>query len=507
MENNKKVFLMILDGWGEAPALNSNAIAHSSTPFISSCYKKHPHAQLLTHGENVGLPDGQMGNSEVGHMNIGAGRIVYQELARLNKEVRNNNMQHNAALRELFNYCVNQDKPLHLLGLLSDGGVHSNISHLLHLIKLASQAGITRIIIHAITDGRDTDPQSGSIYMQQLMDYLNKNAVINTYIGSVCGRYYAMDRDKRWERVQQAYQLYTKGIGSKFENPLEAIRQSYAQGITDEFIKPCVIAQPVPVTIYDGDAVLCFNFRTDRCREITYVLTQEALHEYDMHPLQLQYATMTRYDESFKSVHVLYEKSDVNLPIGEVLSMNNKTQLRIAETEKYPHVTFFFNGGREQPFAGEERILVPSPKVATYDMQPEMSANEITARVIPFMKEKTPDFICLNFANPDMVGHTGVYSAVQKAIETVDNCAAQIVNAGLDLGYSFIIIADHGNADYMINDDGTPNTAHSTNPVPCIIIDNMYKKVSNGQLADVAPTILKLMGITQPELMTGKSLV
>ncbi|MBK8845605.1 MAG: 2,3-bisphosphoglycerate-independent phosphoglycerate mutase [Bacteroidetes bacterium] len=507
MENNKKVFLMILDGWGEAPAVNSNAIAHSHAPFISECMRKFPHAQLLTHGENVGLPDGQMGNSEVGHMNIGAGRIVYQDLARLNKEVRENTMQHNVALNELFEYSLNQDKPLHLLGLISDGGVHSHINHLLHLVKLASQAGVSRIIIHAITDGRDTDPKSGLTYILNLRDYIKEHALSNVYIGTVCGRYYAMDRDKRWERVQQAYNLFIKGKGVKFENAEEAIRQSYLQGVTDEFIKPCVITQPVPVTISDGDAVMCFNFRTDRCREITYVLTQEAFHEYDMHPLQLHYATMTRYDDTFKNIHVLYEKSDVNLPIGEVLALNNKSQLRIAETEKYPHVTFFFNGGREQTFAGEERIMVPSPKVATYDMQPEMSAREITAKVILFMKEQSPDFVCLNFANPDMVGHTGVYEAVQKAIETVDDCAAQIVKTGLECGYSFIIIADHGNADYMINDDGTPNTAHSTNPVPCIIINKNCKHVNNGQLADVAPTILKLIGIEQPPVMTGKSLV
>ncbi|MFN4233648.1 MAG: 2,3-bisphosphoglycerate-independent phosphoglycerate mutase [Bacteroidia bacterium] len=504
---SKKVVLVILDGWGIGDKSKSDAIAHSKKPFFDSLIAKYPKATLLTCGEHVGLPDGQMGNSEVGHLNIGAGRIVYQDLVKINLAIRDKSMEQNEALNNALNYVKTSGKKLHLMGLVSDGGVHSSQEHLHALCDIAKERGIDKVFIHAFTDGRDTDPKSAYGFIEKLEKHLKNSS---GKIASVVGRYYAMDRDKRWERVKLAYDLLVHGVGEKHTHALEAIQHSYNNGVTDEFIKPVVIVdeQKNPIAkIEDGDAVICFNFRTDRCREITMALTQQAFHEYNMHPLQLHYVTMTNYDATFKNVHVMFDKDNLSMTLGEVLAKANKKQIRIAETEKYPHVTFFFSGGREKEFENEKRILIPSPKVATYDLQPEMSAQQIVDAIIPELKNKWPDFVCLNFANPDMVGHTGVYEAIQKAIETVDSCLKQIVECGLENAYSFVIIADHGNADVAINPDGTPNTAHSLNPVPIIVIDKDVKNVKNGILADVAPSILHIMNISQPKEMTGKSLV
>jgi len=503
----KKVVLVILDGWGIGDKSKSDAIAHSKKPFFDALISKYPNATLLTSGENVGLPDGQMGNSEVGHLNIGAGRIVYQDLVKINLAIRDKSIEKNEALVNTFNYIKNTGKKLHLIGLVSDGGVHSSQEHLHALCDIANKNEITNLFIHAFTDGRDTDPKSALGFIEKLDNHLKKSC---GKIASIIGRYYAMDRDKRWERIKLAYDLLVHGDGEKHHNPLDAIQQSYKNGITDEFIKPIVIVDEKnhPIAkIEEGDAVICFNFRTDRCREITIALTQQAFEEYNMHPLNLHYVTMTNYDDTFKNIHVMFNKDNLNMTLGEVLEKENKKQIRIAETEKYPHVTFFFSGGREQEFKNEKRILIPSPKVATYDLQPEMSAQKIVDAIIPELKANWPDFVCLNFANPDMVGHTGVYEAIQKAIETVDNCLKQVVTCGLENNFSFVIIADHGNADVAINPDGTPNTAHTLNPVPLIVIDKDVKQVKSGILADVAPTILHLMGIAQPKEMTGKVLV
>jgi 2,3-bisphosphoglycerate-independent phosphoglycerate mutase len=503
----KKLALIILDGWGIGDRSKSDAIANAHTPFMDSLYTKYPHSQLLTSGGHVGLPDGQMGNSEVGHLNIGAGRIVYQDLAKINNEVKENRIDTNPVLIEAMQYARANGKSLHLMGLLSDGGVHSHYSHLYKLCDMAKKQGLTDVFIHVFTDGRDTDPRSGLIYIEDLEKHLGTSA---GRIATVIGRYYAMDRDKRWERVRIAYDLLVNGIGTKTSNVISDIQSSYNMDVTDEFIKPIVVTgsdgNPV-ATIKDGDAVICFNFRTDRCREITQVLTQHDMPEFGMQTLPLHYVTMTNYDETFTNVHVVYDKDNLTMTLGEVLSRAGKKQIRIAETEKYPHVTFFFSGGREEAFQGEKRILIPSPKVATYDLQPEMSANELTQAIIPEMEKAEADFICLNFANPDMVGHTGVYDAVIKAVETVDNCTRKIVEAGIASGYSFLIIADHGNADFMINPDGTPNTAHTTNPVPCILIDKDIDHVRNGKLADIAPTVLAILGLSQPPEMTGEVLV
>lgn len=504
---SKKVVLVILDGWGIGDKSKADAIAHSKKPFFDSLMAKYPHATLLTCGENVGLPDGQMGNSEVGHLNIGAGRIVYQDLVKINLAIRDKSIEKNEALNKAFDYVKASGKKLHLMGLVSDGGVHSSQEHLHALCDIAKARGIDNVFIHAFTDGRDTDPKSAYGFIEKLENHLKNSS---GKIASVVGRYYAMDRDKRWERVKLAYDLLVHGEGEKHKTALEAIQHSYNNGVTDEFIKPIVIVdeQQKPLAkIEEGDAVICFNFRTDRCREITMALTQQAFHEYNMHPLNLHYVTMTNYDATFKNVHIMFDKDNLSKTMGEVLSKAGKKQIRIAETEKYPHVTFFFSGGREQEFENEKRILIPSPKVATYDLQPEMSAQQIADAIVPELKNKWPDFVCLNFANPDMVGHTGVYEAIQKAIETVDNCLKQVVETGLGNDYSFVIIADHGNADVAINPDGTPNTAHSLNPVPFIVIDKDVKQVKNGVLADVSPTILYLMGIQQPQEMTGKNLV
>jgi 2,3-bisphosphoglycerate-independent phosphoglycerate mutase len=503
----KKVALIILDGWGIGDGSKSDAITNANTPFMDNLFSEYPHSTLRTSGENVGLPEGQMGNSEVGHLNIGAGRIVYQDLALINKAIREKTIDTNPALVKAFEYAKLNNVAVHFIGLVSEGGVHSSQSHLHYLCDMANRKGLQNVFIHAFTDGRDTDPKSGLGYITDLEKHL-KNTTAK--IASVVGRYYAMDRDKRWERVKVAYDLLVKGEGKPTHNITDAISESYAEGITDEFIKPIVnttISGTPLATIKNNDVVICFNFRTDRCREITNVLTQENMPEFDMRTLSLYYVTMTNYDHSFKNVNVVYNKEDLKMTLGEVLEKAGKTQIRIAETEKYPHVTFFFSGGREKEFNGERRIMASSPKVATYDLKPEMSANEITTSVLPELENATADFICLNFANPDMVGHTGVYEAVIKAVETVDSCLQKVVEAGLKSGYSFIIIADHGNADFMINPDGTPNTAHTTNPVPCILIDKEYKSVNNGRLADIAPTILKLMGIPSPKEMEGIPLI
>ncbi|MBI2272121.1 MAG: 2,3-bisphosphoglycerate-independent phosphoglycerate mutase [Bacteroidetes bacterium] len=504
---SKKVVLVILDGWGIGDGSKSDAIANANTPFVDGLYKKYPHSTLRTSGENVGLPDGQMGNSEVGHLNIGAGRVVYQDFARINKEIREKKMDTNPVLLDALNYAKQNKKDLHIMGLVSDGGVHSHQLHLHHLCDMAKANGLNNVYIHAFTDGRDTDPKSGLGFITSLEEHLKTST---GKIASVVGRYYAMDRDKRWERVQQAYNLLVKGEGKKAQNITDAIKASYAENVTDEFIKPIVVTKtdgsPI-ATIKEGDVVICFNFRTDRCREITTVLTQKDLAEQQMKKMNLYYVTMTNYDDSFKDVKVVYDKDNLHNTLGEIISKADKTQIRIAETEKYPHVTFFFSGGQETEFKGEKRIMVSSPKVATYDLQPEMSAEAVTDAIVAELKTGDVDFVCLNYANADMVGHTGDYKAVTKAVETVDACLKCVVEIGLEKNYSFIIIADHGNADYMINPDGSPNTAHTTNPVPCIIIDKDVKKVTNGKLSDIAPTILKLMSMDIPSEMDGVSLV
>ena len=503
----KKVALLILDGWGLGDGSKSDAIANAQTPFVTSLYKKYPHNTLRTSGEDVGLPEGQMGNSEVGHLNIGAGRVVYQDLALINKAIREKTIDKNDQLIKAFEFAKQNNKSLHLMGLVSEGGVHSSQLHLHYLCDLAKAYELPNVFIHAFTDGRDTDPKSGLEYLKNLQNHI-KNSPAK--IASVIGRYYAMDRDKRWERIKFAYDLLLHGTGKKTQNIIEAIEESYAENITDEFIKPVVTidatGNPVGL-IKENDVVICFNFRTDRCREITQVLTQQDMPEGGMQILPLYYVTMTNYDHTFKNIHVLYDKDNLVMTLGEVLETANKKQIRIAETEKYPHVTFFFSGGREKEFKGEKRIMVPSPKVATYDLKPEMSAVDLTNSIVPEIEKGESDFICLNFANADMVGHTGVYDAIVKAVETVDTCVNRVVEAGLKNGYSFIIIADHGNADYVINPDGSPNTAHSKNPVPCILIDADYKNVKEGKLADIAPTILTLMGIRIPNEMTGEVLV
>jgi 2,3-bisphosphoglycerate-independent phosphoglycerate mutase len=504
---NKKVILMILDGWGKSPDPKVSAIDNANTPFVDSLYKKYPNANLLTDGMNVGLPEGQMGNSEVGHMNLGAGRIVYQDLAKINLAVKENNLKNEIVLKEAFEYAKNNKKDIHFLGLVSNGGVHSHTSHLKGLINAGKDYGLTNMYIHAFTDGRDVDPKSGKGFLEDLTDFCSDK---NAKLATVVGRYYAMDRDKRWERVKKAYDVMVNNVGEKSSDISSAMQRSYDNNITDEFIEPIVLTEPngTPVAkIKDDDVVIFFNFRTDRGRELTHVLSQADMHEKNMHTLNLYYVTMTNYDDSFKGVHVVYDKENIKETLGEVLAKNDKTQIRIAETEKYPHVTFFFNGGREIPFKGEQRILCPSPKVATYDLKPEMSAYEIRDAIIPELKKGEVDFVCLNFANPDMVGHTGDMNAAIKACETVDSCAQSVINTALENGYSTILIADHGNCDTMINPDGSPNTAHTTNPVPLILIDNDVKEIKDGVLGDIAPTILELMGIEQPELMTQKSLV
>ncbi len=504
---NKKVILMILDGWGKSPDPKVSAVDKANTPFIDSLYKNYPNANLLTDGMNVGLPEGQMGNSEVGHMNLGAGRIVYQDLAKINLAVKDNTLKDEQALRDAFTYAKQNNKPVHFLGLLSDGGVHSHIDHLKGLITAGSDSGVEDMYIHAFTDGRDVDPKSGKGFLEDLVAFCSGK---NAKLASVVGRYFAMDRDKRWERVKKAYDVMVNAEGEKSKDIAQSIQHSYDNNITDEFIEPIVMTNEEgnPVAqIQDGDVVIFFNFRTDRGRELTQVLSQEDMHEQNMHKLNLYYVTMTNYDDSFKGVHVVYDKENIKETLGEVLANAGKKQIRIAETEKYPHVTFFFSGGREVPFDGEKRLLCPSPKVATYDLQPEMSAYDIRDAIIPELEKGEVDFVCLNFANPDMVGHTGVMEAAIKACETVDECAKDVITTAIENDYSVIVIADHGNCETMINPDGTPNTAHTTNPVPLILVDKDIKSIKDGVLGDIAPTILKLMGVAQSSYMTQKSLV
>lgn len=504
---NKKVILMILDGWGKSPDPKVSAIDNANVPFINSLYKKYPNAQLRTDGLNVGLPEGQMGNSEVGHMNLGAGRIVYQDLAKINLAVAHKTMSQEQPLIDAFQYAKNNNKAVHFLGLVSDGGVHSHTSHLRSLIDVSQDFGLEKVFIHAFTDGRDVDPKSGKKFIEDLENYI-KNSTVK--IASVVGRYYAMDRDKRWERVKLAYDLIVNGIGKHTVNLADSIAESYANNVTDEFIHPLTVVdkddKPI-ATIQNDDVVIFFNFRTDRGRELTEALSQKDFHEHTMHKLNLYYVTMTNYNDTYQNVHVVYDKDNITETLGEVLEKHNKTQIRIAETEKYPHVTFFFSGGREQPFHGETRILRNSPKVATYDLQPEMSAFELKDALVPELKEGKVDFVCLNFANGDMVGHTGVMDAAIKACEAVDKCVKEVVEAALENNYTTLIIADHGNCETMINPDGSPNTAHTTNPVPIILVDPELKTIQDGVLGDLAPTILELMGIEKPSVMTGTSLL
>lgn len=505
----RKVLLTILDGWGIGPNPKVDAIAQANTPVFDDLMKKYPNSTLVTFGEAVGLPEGQMGNSEVGHMNIGAGRIVYQELARINKAIKNGELANNPILIHAFEFAIKYKRTVHFMGLLSDGGVHSHIDHLLALCNIAKSIGIEHVYVHAFMDGRDTDPKSGVGYLQHFIDGVDSNGC---RIASVIGRYYAMDRDKRWERIKLAYNLIVNGIGEKCIDPIKKVKERYEKGETDEFLQPivCTDEKGEPLAkLKEGDLLICFNFRTDRPREISLVLTQKDMPEFGMHKLDVDYITMTRYDDTFQNIKVLFEKENLNNTLGEVLARKGLKQTRIAETEKYPHVTFFFSGGREEPFENEKRILIPSPKVATYDLKPEMSAVEVTEAIVKEINDFQPDFICLNYANTDMVGHTGVFEAAVKAAETVDNCLGKLLKVAMANAYDSIIIADHGNADYMVNDDGTPNTAHTMNPVPFIYVSQQPKSLhaKNGKLADIAPTILYLMEEDIPIEMTGQILI
>ncbi len=505
----KRVLLTILDGWGIGQQPEADAIRKADTPFVDSLYQDYPNAQLTTFGEAVGLPEGQMGNSEVGHLNIGAGRIVYQELARINKALREGELAKNLVLASALTEAREKGKDVHFFGLVSDGGVHSHLNHLLGLCDIAEQYGVERYFVHAFTDGRDCDPKSGRGFLEQLQQRLDRGA---GQLASVTGRYFAMDRDKRWERIKLAYDAMVEGKGEKTNDILATIDHRYQAGETDEFLKPIILvnADEEPrAVIKDGDLILCFNFRTDRPRQISEVLTQRDFPGYRMHKLDVRYVAMTRYDETFKNVEVLFEKADLQHTLGEVLADLGKTQVRIAETEKYPHVTYFFSGGRENEFSGERRILIDSPKVATYDLQPEMSASGVTAAIVADIKENRPDFICLNYANTDMVGHTGVFEAAMEAARTIDRCLKELIDVALEHDYAAIIIADHGNSDYMINEDGTPNTAHTKNPVPIFYVSKNAAgaKIRDGKLADVAPTILGLMGIPAPDAFDGENLI
>jgi len=503
----QKVILMILDGWGFAPNPEVSAVDLAKTPNMDGWYEKYAHASLLTDGEHVGLPAGQMGNSEVGHMNLGAGRIVYQDLVKISKAIKDKSIEKNPVLVAALEYAERQNKNVHFLGLLSDGGVHSHLDHLEGLLEMASKYNCPGVYVHGFTDGRDVDPKSSRGYVQKLSEKLKNTGA---QIASLCGRYYAMDRDNRWERVKKAYDALVHGRGKLTKNLVESIQESYANGITDEFIEPLIVTdeknEPL-AKITDGDVVIFFNYRTDRGRQLTQALSQVAFSDQDMKPLDLYYVTLTHYDKTFKNVKVVFEKDNLEDTLGAVISNAGKTQIRIAETEKYPHVTFFFNGGREEPFDGEHRIMCPSPKVATYDLQPEMSAFDVKDAILTKIKEEQPDFVCLNFANPDMVGHTGDLQAAIKACETVDQCAEEVVEAGLENNYKILVIADHGNCETMINADGSPNTAHTTNPVPLILVDQEHTAIRDGVLGDIAPTILKLMTIEIPSAMTGSPLV
>lgn len=503
----KKTLLMILDGWGIGNGSESDVISQVSTPNVDELEKKYPSSQLYASGENVGLPDGQMGNSEVGHLNIGAGRVVYQDLVKINRAIEDGSIRDNKVLREAFTYAKENNRQVHFLGLLSDGGVHSLDKHLYALCDMTGDYGIDNVFIHGFGDGRDTDPRSGKGYLKNLLDHLENS---NGKLASFIGRYYAMDRDKRWERIKEAYDLMVHGKGKKSQDIVRTVEEFYADDITDEFMKPIVMVddddEPLG-TISRDDVVVFFNFRNDRAREITITLTQQDMPEHDMHTIPLHYCTMTPYDTTFENMHVIFEKDNVSNTMGEVIANAGGSQLRIAETEKYAHVTFFFSGGREEKYKNEERILVSSPKVATYDLQPEMSAFEVRDKMVDALNSGKHDFICLNFANGDMVGHTGVYEAIKKAITAVDDCVGDVVNAARTNGYDVLIIADHGNADNAVNKDGSPNTAHSLNPVPCILVTEDYDKIDEGILADVAPTLLHIMGVDIPGDMTGKVLV
>lgn len=506
---DKKTMLLILDGWGHGPDPKVSALAQADTPFIDSLYDKYPNSELITYGEEVGLPEGQMGNSEVGHLNIGAGRIVYQELARINKAIKEKTLDENEVLLKAIAYAKENGKAIHLLGLLSDGGVHSHVNHLLALCDILESHDLKQVFIHAFMDGRDTSPQGGLDYMKTVLGHIKNQSA---EVASVVGRYYAMDRDKRWERIKLAYDVLVNGVGEKTTDLVKAFKDSYQNEITDEFFKPvvCVDDNGNPKgNIKAGDVVLFYNFRTDRPRELTTVLTQQDMPDFEMKTLPLHFVTMTRYDESYKGINVMFSKDDISETIGEVIAKAGKTQVRLAETEKYPHVTFFLNGGREEAFENEKRLIVASPKVATYDLQPEMSAPEVTRSIVEEIKTNAPDFVCLNFANTDMVGHTGVFKAAMKAAEVVDGCVKEITELALKNDYSILIIADHGNSDYLINPDGSPHTAHTTNPVPCILLKNDVDNIqlAKGKLADVAPTLLELLGIKQPAAMTGESLI
>lgn len=501
----KKVILVIMDGWGLGTKKESDAIQNANTPFVSSLYNRFPHTTLVTFGRAVGLPEGQMGNSEVGHLNLGAGRIVYQELERINVAIENGEFEKNETLLNSINYAKDNKKPLHLMGLVSNGGVHSHINHLKAITTVCKKHGLENVYVHAFTDGRDADPKSGIHFLEDLQQHLDKTT---GKIATITGRYYAMDRDKRWERIKVAYDALVHRTGEVTTNIFSAITDSYKNNVTDEFLKPVINAETPDSAIIDGDAVICFNFRTDRCREITQALTQTAFPEYEMKPLKLDYTTMTLYEHQFKNINVIFQKDDLKNTLGEVLANNHLKQIRIAETEKYPHVTFFFSGGREIPFEGESRIMIPSPKVPTYDLQPEMSAPEVTEKLLPEIKKQEADFICLNYANADMVGHTGVWNAVVKAVETVDKCVEEVVNTGLQNGYTIFLTADHGNADYIKNEDGSPNTAHTKNLVPLFIIDKEWRgHIKPGKLGDIAPTILTMMKLPIPKEMTGDVLI
>jgi 2,3-bisphosphoglycerate-independent phosphoglycerate mutase len=503
----QKIMLMILDGWGFAPNPEVSAVDSAQTPYIDGLYKKYSHASLLTDGENVGLPEGQMGNSEVGHMNLGAGRIVYQDLVKISKAIEDKSIEKKPVLIDALSYAQNERKNIHLLGLLSDGGVHAHLDHLAGLLDMIAKYDCPGVFVHGFTDGRDVDPKSGTGYIQKLSQKLSTT---NVKLASITGRYYAMDRDKRWERVKKAYDALVHGRGTPTRNLIKSIEVSYTEGITDEFIEPLIAVdhnnQPL-AKIEKGDVVIFFNYRTDRGRQLTEALSQYAFPDQNMTPLDLHYVTLTNYDKTFNNVNVVFEKDNLDDTLGETLSKAGKTQIRIAETEKYPHVTFFFNGGREEPFEGEQRIMCPSPKVATYDLQPEMSAFDVRDAIIPKITDEQPDFICLNFANPDMVGHTGDLQAAIKACETVDQCAEDIIDTALENDYKILVIADHGNCETMINPDGSPNTAHTTNPVPLILVDKDKTHIKDGVLGDIAPTILKLMEIEIPQAMTGKTLL
>lgn len=505
---SNKVMLIIMDGWGLGKSKVSDAIQNSNVPFTNSLYKQYPNSTLITCGEEVGLPEGQMGNSEVGHLNLGAGRIVYQELQRINVAIKTKEFEQNKKLLAAIEYAKVNNKPLHLLGLVSNGGVHSHTNHLKAILDCCKKNDLLNVFIHAFTDGRDCDPKSGIHFIKDIENHCKQTV---GQIASISGRYYAMDRDKRWERVKLAYDAITNGLGHKSENLQASIEESYRNGITDEFIKPIVNSNLINkdlAFIKEDDAVICFNFRTDRCREITEVLTQKDFEDFGMNKMNLHYTTMTEYDATYKNVEVMFENDNLNNTLGEVLAANKKSQIRMAETEKYPHVTFFFSGGREKEFEGERRMIVPSPKVATYDLQPEMSAYELTEKLLPEIEKAETDFICINFANADMVGHTGVFNAVIKAVETVDSCVEKLVLKAQEKNYTILLTADHGNADNMINEDGSPNTQHSLNLVPLFLISKSFNgKLKSGKLGDIAPTILKIMNIEIPSEMTGNVLI